>query len=82
MVDSQCTPCDAAEGRDDETGDTRTMRELPCSDTRDEMAILCSPAVRVCFLNIDLAGVGLCWYQIFEMPEENTSIYMRLLWFA
>lgn len=71
MVDSQCTPvhviCDAAEGRDDETGDTRTMREVPCSDTRDGMAILCS-------LIIDFAGVGLCWYQIFELPDTNVWI--------
>lgn len=47
----------------------------PCSDTRDEMAILCS-------LMIDFAGVGLCWYQIVELPETNAWIYMRSLWFA
>lgn len=45
------------------------------SDTRDEMAILCS-------LIIDFAGVGLCWYQIFELPEINAWIYMKSSWFA
>lgn len=49
--------------------------EKCCSDTRDEMAILCS-------LRIDFAGVGLCWYQIFELPEINAWIYMRSSWFA
>jgi hypothetical protein len=39
--------CDAAEGRDDETDDTRTMRKVPCIDARDGMAISCSPAVRI-----------------------------------
>lgn len=51
IVDSQYTPahviCDAAEGRDDETDDTRTMRKLPCTDTREGMAISSSPAVRI-----------------------------------
>jgi hypothetical protein len=51
IVDSQYTPahviCDAAERRDDETDDTRTMRKVPCIDTRDEMATSCSLAVRI-----------------------------------
>jgi hypothetical protein len=33
------------------------------------------PFVYLCSLIIDFVRVGLCWYQIFELPENNAWIY-------